>query len=86
MQSEVEEDHDFPQPFSTSPALQTCYSRPKLVDKPSPRVWGRVLIVLGPRSYGHDYHSADISLVLSSIVQTAGSFTPPLGLFFPMVG
>ncbi|MQL67996.1 hypothetical protein Taro_000276 [Colocasia esculenta] len=30
MQSEVEEDHDIPQPFSTSPALQTCYSRPQL--------------------------------------------------------
>ncbi|MQL84815.1 hypothetical protein Taro_017324, partial [Colocasia esculenta] len=36
--SEVEEDYDFPQPFSTSPALQTCYSRPQLVAKPSPRV------------------------------------------------
>ncbi|MQM13932.1 hypothetical protein Taro_046858 [Colocasia esculenta] len=37
-QSEVEEDLDFPQPFSTSPVLQTCYSRPQLVAKPSPRV------------------------------------------------
>ncbi|MQL97269.1 hypothetical protein Taro_029956 [Colocasia esculenta] len=37
MQSEVEENHDFPQPFSSSPALQTCYSRPQLGVKPSPR-------------------------------------------------
>ncbi|MQL94062.1 hypothetical protein Taro_026722 [Colocasia esculenta] len=38
MQSVVEEDYDFPQLFSTSPALQTCYSRPQLVAKPSQRV------------------------------------------------